>query len=445
MGLWAGNCRGPENHFDVGKIVNMKKFVLISIIIFVSSFLLWQDVTLAGDQSRSTDFFIGDSDIQVSGPTDLPFSIYIGDNLLGVSTPVKAAYFTMTGVYTGGGALNVEINNDVATNKNYSLANVTKPTGFEIVYQDESNKINPLSPGNYNYTLNLVPSGVSISGLGVKMELTHQFAQTTCVDGATANQKIKTTDQFVGDSDVQVSGPKDLPFSLYIGDDLSGITDPVKSAYLTVTGLYAGGGNLDLKIDGNEATDKNYILPNVTHPTNFEILYKDDSNAINPQTAGSYNYTLNLNATGLTVSGLGVKITESHRYKPPACGASFPPFGDLISPTFDTTGQADGPAYNSILWQGSLGGVSKDQGLVRLQVAASDSSSGPWTYYGSNCAGGAYDWFEPVAGTPAPISCFNLFNNKRYLKYKLRICSNDCVLAGSYTPQVDDVVVSWSP
>jgi hypothetical protein len=270
-----------------------------------------------------------------------------------------------------------------------------------------------------------------------------------------AADQIKTTDHFVASFDAQITSATSSQFSIYIGDNLSGITNPVKSVYFTVSGVYTGNGSLELKIDDDANTSKVFTMPNATTPTPFELIYKDDSGKINPASAGSYNYVLNIIPAGITISGLGSKVTESHRYKPPSCGAGFAATGELISQIFDTTGTSDGPAYNSIMWKGILGGPGGDQGRVRFQLAASDCangatdypacSSGTWQFIGGSTCGGS-DWFEPGSqDLPEEIKCYSEFNDKRYFKYKVQICSNDCISSGDFTPRVDDIVVSWSP
>jgi hypothetical protein len=285
---------------------------------------------------------------------------------------------------------------------------------------------------------------VTISGLAAKIKVSYRFTPVVCDDGQPSSEKIKTLEYYVKDFTAQLSTATDTPFSVYIGDNISGVTDPVKSAHFTLSGTYTGGGQLALRIDSDAATLVSFSLPTVTGPTPFEVIYDDSTGKINPVSAGTYDYTLNLGPSGVTFSGLGIKIKISHRYKPPACGSGYPPTGQLYSIVLDTTGTS-GPAYNSVLWKGALGGPSQNQGKVRLQLAASNSSSGPWSYVGgSTCSSG--DWFDSNADTPAEIRCFSQLNNKRYFKYRLQLCSmSDCFSSGLYTPQVDDVVVSWSP
>ncbi|MCK9344619.1 MAG: hypothetical protein M0P64_00655 [Candidatus Pacebacteria bacterium] len=265
-----------------------------------------------------------------------------------------------------------------------------------------------------------------------------------------AADQMKTTETIIADSDIAISSNQSYPFALYVGDNLAGVINPLKSLHFTASGVYTGNGTITFMIDGDAATSKTYTLPNAgTTPTPFEIEYKDDSGKINPASAGSYSYSLNFNPSGVTVYGLGIKMTESHRYAPPACGG-LPPFGDLISAVFDSTGVADGAGYNSVLWKGALGGPGTNEGHVKFQFASSGNVGGPWTFVGPSCVGGEGDWFEPVApGTPiellVPVSCATPFNNNQYFRYKIRICSSDCIISGTYTPTVQDVVVNWAP
>mgnify|MGYP001594332796 CR=1 FL=1 len=264
-----------------------------------------------------------------------------------------------------------------------------------------------------------------------------------------AVDQIKSTDFFVASSDVSISSATSSPFTIYIGDNLAGVTNPVKSVYFVVSGVYTGSGSLEMKISDDNATSKTFSLPDVgTAPTPFEILYKDDTGKISPVSAGSYNYTLNINPSGVTIYGLGAKINVTHRYKPPACGG-FPATGELTSMVFDTG--TEGAAYNSVMWKGVLGGSSQDQGKVRVKIATADSDAGPWDYRGpettcsTNTASDS-DWYVAAADTPLEAGCFANHNNKRYFRYRVQICSSsDCATAGSYTPEVQDVVVSWSP
>lgn len=255
--------------------------------------------------------------------------------------------------------------------------------------------------------------------------------------GVLAANQIKTTETFIMSSDASESSATSSSFSLYIGDSLSGVTNPVKSAQVAVSGVYTGNGNVGIQLGSDLQT---FTLANASNPTPFEILYDASSTTALISSAGTYDYTLYVNPSGVTIYGLGAKLVESHRYRPPACGGGYQAIGSLESSTFNT-GIASGAAYNSLLWTGTIpGGV----GRVKLQLATSESSGGPWTYYGSDCNQGTY--YEPASGTPMEIGCPAVHNNKRYFRYKTTICSeNDCATPGDTTPEVEDVIVNWSP
>lgn len=120
-----------------------------------------------------------------------------------------------------------------------------------------------------------------------------------------------------------------------------------------------------------------------------------------------------------------------------------PVSGVLSSSVFDTVNSSS-VGYNSIMWKGSLAG----EGKVRFQFAASQSSSGPWNFYGGNtCSSG--DWFDSL-GPNNPIEikegigCFGEWNGKRYFRYKVQICSRDCLEVGLGNPEIDSIIINWS-
>lgn len=128
-------------------------------------------------------------------------------------------------------------------------------------------------------------------------------------------------------------------------------------------------------------------------------------------------------------------------------GGGLPVSGILTSGVFDTTGDTHGAAFNSILWKGTTIGT----GAVRFQLAAADAPTGPWSYYGNSGSGcGTLDWFNPGAfDVPVELKgsgCSVYFNNKRYYRYKIQICSAaNCTDAGSMSPVVTSVMVNWAP
>jgi hypothetical protein len=433
----------------------MKKFILI---VFVSLFLTGLFVLqgVAANQIKTTETFIGESASQMLSGIQINkvFSIYIGDSIDNVSSSVKSVPIVVTGVYTGtGGTLTLSLDSNSATIQTFNFASVSNPTPFEVLYNDPSHKINPTSAGTYSYTLNILPTNITLSGMAAKVIMSYESIPSSCPDGAATNEKIKTTETFIGNSAAQISGSSFNPsFSLYIGDNISGVTNSIKSAVIAVSGVYTGSGSLELRLNNNSSSSQVVTFTNVTNPTSFEILYKDPTETINPTSPGTYTYTLNVIPTGITISGFGAKAVMSYRYKPPACGGSLPPYGELISPLFDS-GVNSGAAYNSIMWRGTVNGGT---GKVTFQFAAADSPAGPWYFYGDDGSGcgssatGNTKYYSPSGpDTPSELSCALAFhNNKRYYKYKVRICAeSDCAssLPTSVSPTVDDVIISWSP
>ena len=123
-----------------------------------------------------------------------------------------------------------------------------------------------------------------------------------------------------------------------------------------------------------------------------------------------------------------------------------PVTGTLTSIVFDTG--VTSPAYNSIIWKGDL-----PAGKVSFRIAASTVTTGPWTdgdFIGRDATSGSCGsafWYEPSGpSVPVSLGCFANFNNKRYFKYKVKLCSSsDCSTVGTQTPTITDVIVNWSP
>ncbi len=117
----------------------------------------------------------------------------------------------------------------------------------------------------------------------------------------------------------------------------------------------------------------------------------------------------------------------------------------LTSSIFDTQ-QTSGAILNSIIWQGTQpGGTSVD-----FQIAVSNSSGGPWSFFGPNGSATAFygaacpiaGVSNPGAGPNAPI-CVDksLVVNYRYLRYKIRLISNTLQ---TLSPTVNNVILNWS-
>ena len=108
--------------------------------------------------------------------------------------------------------------------------------------------------------------------------------------------------------------------------------------------------------------------------------------------------------------------------------------GDLTSSTFDT-GATGGVVYNTILYQGTKPTSTE----VQFQLAASDSSSGPWNFSGYDGTDSTY--YTPTGpDTPAALNA-SLYKNKRYFRYKIFLKTD---MGQTASPEITDVIVTWS-
>ncbi|MBI4085510.1 MAG: hypothetical protein HY432_03345 [Candidatus Liptonbacteria bacterium] len=106
----------------------------------------------------------------------------------------------------------------------------------------------------------------------------------------------------------------------------------------------------------------------------------------------------------------------------------------LDSTTYDT-GVSSGAQLNSVMWHGTLPAGT----AVRFQFATSNSSSGPWSFMGTDGTSNTY------YNTGQDVSLkldYSLFNNARYFRYKIFLVSD---AAQSLSPTVNEVLINWSP
>ena len=157
----------------------------------------------------------------------------------------------------------------------------------------------------------------------------------------------------------------------------------------------------------------------------------------------------------LTNSGVTTNFVYTN-YALVGIESGVPAIGSLDSAVFDTfttTGALLGPAYNSIMWQGSQNGSI---GKVQFQLATSDCpngqtnyptcSTGTWSFVGgATCnSSGYYDTTGP--DSPVELLCAPVnHNNQRYFRYRVRLCAADCLSNGAFSPIVNDIIVNWSP
>jgi hypothetical protein len=131
--------------------------------------------------------------------------------------------------------------------------------------------------------------------------------------------------------------------------------------------------------------------------------------------------------------------------------------GTLESSTFDT-GRTNGVAFNSFLWQGSLG-TGGPTVKVKFQLATANCTNGatdPPTcttnagWGGSKTSGdgaflgsdGTSSTYYETSGPGVTVPIQTIYhNNKRYFRYRVYL-SRD---AGAQTPTVQDIIINWSP
>lgn len=131
--------------------------------------------------------------------------------------------------------------------------------------------------------------------------------------------------------------------------------------------------------------------------------------------------------------------------------------GEVISSTFDT-GEADGAAYNYILWKGVT-----NSGDVRFQFATSncgngatnppacdqnvgwggDKTSGDGAFLGPSGTSAPDDLYSGSGpDVPIPLKNRATHTNKRYFRYRVVLYSD---ITRALSPRIDGVIVNWSP
>lgn len=255
---------------------------------------------------------------------------------------------------------------------------------------------------------------------------------------------------------VEVNGTSDNDFSFAIADPI----DEVRSAFIEIGGVAQpiANVNLDVKVDESASTpgayDKTYAINASGRPTSFKIIHDvTDYFKQFVNSSGSYTRYLHLK-TNNNIYLLHAKLVITYTYIiPPTVAGEYRAKAELTSSVFDTG--SEGAAYNSITWKGS-----QNAGKVRFQLATSEcpnaetnppscTTPGSWNFIGGeNCDSSS--WYDVNADapteSPAEIKCFSNHNNKRYFRYKIQLCSaSNCLDSGNGHPEVQDVIISWSP
>lgn len=446
----------------------LKKFIAILIIgLLIFPFELNQAEAASATLSKTVEYFIGQENA-VKGSGEYvnfpPFIINIPES----SLEIKSAIIEVSGVsYNDIGdqtiTIDLERNNDAAGAVlsyaiDHALAVAAKPKFFKLQYDALNDAFKsgagPMSDiiasgTPYAYTLyvkNTVSAGlVSFSIASAKLILTYNSSSSG------ANFLKETKFFIVQEKNSKASGDEALKdFTLTISEQLPEIV----SVFIEISGVAKGNaadGVIDAKLARkNPALDPGYTsytldlnssFCGASCSTPFLVRY-DASGAVLPSDfPGREDYTFYVKGTGFSVDLWSAKLIITYKYSKIIGG--LPAKGELISSTFDT-GAVLGAAYNSLMWKGDINGGFTGQ--VSLQIAASNSITGPWFFEGPDCTTGTR--YIADADTPIPIEtdCALSHNNKRYFRYKVIICSSaDCLTNGSINPQVDEVVVNWSP
>ena len=219
---------------------------------------------------------------------------------------------------------------------------------------------------------------------------------------------------------------------------VAGLGNSCSGTYATALNLTAAGNS-----HASQSATAPYTTPACISVTSGSVL---TGYVTSPTTCTGAGYDTTLGSMFATINS-HVGTTTAYTNKvcaTAAAGASNKAATSTLTSSIFDTGVTSGATYNSIMWKGMLP-VGPH---VRFQLAASDVSTGPWNYYGGSTCG-SLDWFDPLnPDTPIELNglaCTTAWNNKRYFRYKVELCSNDCVTAGPNTPTVNDIVVSWAP
>ena len=178
---------------------------------------------------------------------------------------------------------------------------------------------------------------------------------------------------------------------------------------------------------GRVNTQEQYLARTTNINSLIQTDWSGNSGVTGPEINFGNNYASASNLTLSTASQMSLTSTASN--------------GILTSTIIDTQ-SINGSGYFNLLWQGNslCSGCS-----VKFQIAASNSNSGPWTYYGPTATS---DYYIPSGpGITVPITYAGQYSalsasvqNKRYIRYQITL-----VPASSTSPVVKDVIINYAP
>lgn len=335
----------------------------------------------------------------------------------------------------------------------YTIGGSISPKDFKILhktYTGAGDVMDDIVTADFPYQYTIYIRGTATGGIysiySVKAKITYTSTSSSA-------NKLKTTTFWI----TQQAGPITSGTNTSQNFSVS-ILEPspvIRSKFVEVTGVLkrtaqAATAEVSVVKQGNPLS---YTLYNLDLSatagiiTPFTILYPISSIEMpDSDFPTTRNYQFDFRGTGFDTYILQARAIITYKF---SSGAGlYQASGTLESSVF-YTGTANGASFNSVSWNGVL-----NSGAVQFQLATSNSSTGPWTFYGdaglgSGCNITDYYNLTGVIGldkAKSLASCAANLNNKRYFKYKVKLCSaSDCVTQTALTPQVNDVLVNWSP
>lgn len=434
----------PNLHLPI--IIPRKQFLIALILLAWFAAAFFFQTADAVDEIKTLSYFVGQATSSVSS-VSWPFTFYIGDTV----TSTKSAFFEISGISPAVASLTIDLSLGGGSGTcpvTRTLDTTGRSNEFRVLY-DVTSCITASVKGDYSRTLNATLTGGSVDDLSAHFFLTYQHTPPLN-NGTTAMKTISyAADEGTRTTSIASGTSGTLNFSFYIGDTITAM----KSAFFEVNGisLASASSTMNLTLGGGSGTcPVSTVLDTTGRENQFTVLY-DIKSCINASTKGSYLRSLVLTPGAADVYIHSARLFLTYQFTPPSAGG-FPVSGTLISPTFDTA-TVNGASYNWIMWKGLL-----NAGTIRLQLATSNCvngatnpptcTTGLWgtgsDYSGPDCTISTF-YTQTATDQPKEIGCATIHNNKRYFRYKATICSANCSSAGSNTPQVDDIIVNWSP
>lgn len=450
----------------------------VSFLIFATALLLIPTTPLESSSPTVTKTleFLGQSSTPAATGTDTAVRASGASSCFNVSiniaeTPtLLSAFVEVTGLAyntSGNHTLNIDVQQNATcpgtpgAGSNYTVAGSTSPKPFKIIHDTHGGGSGPMANITASETVYAYAITVTGTGTGGVYSLDSVKAKITYTSNSSSSNQMKQT-KFWVTQEVGVITSGSVATKNFDVTILE--TSPViRAKFIEITGVLkrttaTATAEVSVVKQGNTPsyTTHNMDLSGTAGSiTRFTLLYGIPAGVMpDADFPTTRNYQFDFRGTGFDVYVLQAKLMVTYKY---AAGVGlYRASGTLDSSVFDT-GAANGASFNSVAWNGTLNG-----GAVQFQIATSDCSNGAtnaptcttgsWTFYGDNGSGCASSLYYDLSGTiglstgTPLLSCAASINNKRYFKYRVKLCSaSNCTSATAFTPQVDDVIVNWSP